>query len=104
MIVISDGDMISNYVSKRGTMYPLGYDLLTRQTYGNKNFILNCVDYLCDQENIVALRGKEFKIRLLDHAKAENPLYSWLALTLPLFVILIYGMIHFYVRKKKYAG
>src|SRR5438876_614884 len=69
MIVISNGDLISNYVSKKGAVYPLGYDRFTNQTYGNKNFILNCVDYLCDQENIVALRGKEFKIRLLDHAK-----------------------------------
>ncbi|CAN5472502.1 gliding motility-associated ABC transporter substrate-binding protein GldG [soil metagenome] len=103
MIVIADGDMISNYVSKKGNIYPLGYDRFTNQTYGNRNFILNCVDYLCDNENIVALRGKEFKIRLLDNSKTENKVYSWLAMLLPLILVLLYAIIHFYMRRKKYA-
>jgi ABC-2 type transport system permease protein len=103
MIVISDGDIISNYVSKKGSMYPLGFDRFTNQVYGNKNFILNCVDYLCDQENIVSLRGKEFKIRMLDKAKAENMTYAWSAMLLPLLLILIYGIVHNYLRKRKYG-
>ena len=104
MIVISDGDIISNFVSKKGNIYPLGYDRFTNQTYGNRNFILNCVDYLCDNENIVSLRGKEFKIRLLDPAKAENKIYSWLAMILPVILVFIYGIIHFYIRKRKFAS
>lgn len=104
MIVISDGDMIANYVNKKGNVYPLGYDRFTNQTYGNRNFILNCVDYLCDNENIVSLRGKEFKIRLLDTAKTENKIYSWTAMIVPLLLVLFYGFIHFYIRKKRYAS
>jgi len=104
MIVISDGDIIASYVSKRGTIYNLGYDRFTHQIYGNKNFILNCVDYLCDQENIVSLRSKEFKIRQLDPAKAERPVYGWLALLLPIVSVFIYGMVHFYIRRRKYAS
>ena len=104
MIVISDGDMIANYVSKKGNIYPLGYDRFTNQTYGNRNFILNCVDYLCDNENIVSLRGKEFKIRLLDPAKSKEKIYSWVAMVLPLVMVLLYGMIHFYIRRRKYAS
>ncbi len=104
MIVISDGDMIASYVSKKGNILPLGYDRYTNQTYGNKNFILNCIDYLCDNENIVSLRGKEFKIRLLDHTKAENKMYGWIAMMLPIALILLYGFVHFYIRRKKYAS
>ena len=104
MIVISDGDMIANYVSKKGAIYPLGYDRFTNQTYGNRNFILNCVDYLCDNENIVALRGKEFKIRLLDPAKSDNKTYSWVAMSTPILLVLFYGFLHFYIRRKKYAS
>jgi ABC-2 type transport system permease protein len=104
MIVISDGDIISNYVSKKGNIYPLGYDRFTNQTYGNRNFILNCVDYLCDNENIVSLRGKEFKIRLLDPSKTENKLYSWIAMLVPIILVLLYGFIHFYIRRRKYAS
>ena len=104
MIVVSDGDIIANYVNKKGAVYPLGYDRFTNQTYGNRNFILNCVDYLCDNGNIVALRGKEFKIRLLDPAKTENKIYSLLAMSIPILLVLLYGFIHFYIRKRKYAS
>ncbi len=104
MIVISDGDMIGNYVSKKGNIYPLGYDRFTQQTYGNRNFILNCVDYLCDNENIVSLRGKEFKIRLLDPAKAERKIFGWMAMLIPIVLVLLYGIIHFYFRRRKYAS
>ena len=103
MIVISDGDMIANYVSKKGNIYPLGYDRFTQQTYGNKNFILNCIDYLCDNGNIVSLRGKEFRIRLLDPAKAESKIIGWIAMLVPVMIVLLYGLIHFYIRRRKYA-
>jgi ABC-2 type transport system permease protein len=103
MIVISDGDIIANYVSKKGTILPLGYDRFTNQTYGNRNFILNCVDYLCDNENIVSLRGKEFRIRLLDPAKSEKKFIGVIAMMVPVILVLIYGIIHFYVRRRKYA-
>jgi ABC-2 type transport system permease protein len=104
MIVVADGDVISNYVSKKGNIYPLGYDRFTNQTYGNRSFILNCVVYLCGNENIVLLRGKEFRIRLLDTSKAENKSLAWLAMLLPLMLVLLYGFIHFYIRRKKYAS
>ena len=104
MIVISDGDVIANYVSKKGNIYPLGYDRFTQQTYGNKNFILNCVDYLCDNGNIVSLRAKEFRIRLLDPAKVENKITGLIAMLVPVILVLLYGIIHFYVRKRKYAS
>lgn len=104
MIVIADGDIIANYVSKKGNIYPLGYDRFTNQTYGNRNFILNCVDYLCDNENIVSLRGKEFKIRLLDPSKTENKMLSWVAMAVPMVLVLLYGFVHFYIRRKKYAS
>ena len=104
MIVISDGDVISNYVNKKGNIYPLGYDRFTGQNYGNKNFILNCIDYLCGNKAILGLRGKEFKLRLLDAAKTENrALIQWINLLLPAFIVLIFGFIFNFIRKKKFA-
>ena len=104
MIVISDGDVISNYVNKKGNIYPLGYDRFTGQNYGNKNFILNCIDYLCGNKAILGLRGKEFKLRLLDAAKTENrALIQWINLLLPALIVLIFGFIFNFIRKKKFA-
>ena len=42
MIVISDGDLMASYVSKTtGNIFPLGYDRFTKETFGNKNFMLS---------------------------------------------------------------
>ena len=105
MIVISDGDIISSYISKKGLVYPLGYDRFTRQTYGNKSFILNCIDYLCDNNAILELRAKEIKMRLLDPAKTENPaMIKWLILLIPPILITFFGIIFSILRKRKYSN
>lgn len=104
MIVISDADVIANYVSKKGNIYPLGYDRFTGQNYGNKNFILNCIDYLCENKGILGLRGKEFKLRLLDPAKAENHSFiQWINLLTPALIVIIFGFIFNFLKKKKFT-
>jgi len=62
MIVISDGDIIRNQVQQSsGRVYPLGYDRYTGQEFGNKDFILNAIDYLCDDSGLISVRSKELK-------------------------------------------
>ena len=102
MIVVADGDVMSGYISKKGVIYPLGFDRFTQQTYGNLNFILNCVDYLCDDSGLMALRAKEFKLRLLDKSKTENSSIPWINTLMPVLIIAIYGFIHAMIRKRKY--
>jgi ABC-2 type transport system permease protein len=103
MIVIGDADIILNHVSKRGNIYPLGYDRFTGQTYGNKNFILNCVDYLCGNCGILELRGKDFKLRLLDPAKTENSgTIQWLNILIPSVIVILFGLLFNLIRKKKF--
>ena len=102
MIVVADGDVIASFVSKKGTIYPLGYDRFTQQTYGNRNFILNCVDYLCDDSGLMTLRGKEFKLRLLDKAKTANSSIKWINTLIPILLIILYGFIHSLLRRRKF--
>jgi len=105
MIVVSDGDVISSFVSKKGNVYPLGYDRFTRQTFGNKSFVLNCIDYLCDNDAVLELRSKEIRLRLLDPAKIESPLFiQWLNVVLPTFLIIVFGLIFAFVRKRKFTN
>ncbi len=102
MIVVGDGDVAASYVSKKGTIYPLGYDRFTQQTYGNRNFILNCIDYLCDDSGLMTLRAKEFKLRLLDKSKTENSSLKWMNTFLPVLLIMLYGFFHVMIRRRKY--
>ena len=106
MIVISDGDVIKNIVQKStGKFFPLGYDMTTEQTYGNKNFLLNCIDYLCDDSGLLSIRSKEVKLRLLDKKKIKTQRLKWqLTNTVtPVLLMILLGVILFYIRKKKYT-
>lgn len=105
MIVVSDGDIIASYVSKKGNVYPLGYDRFTRQTFGNKNFVLNCIDYLCDNKGVLELRSKEIKMRLLDPAKTEKPLFiQWTNVLLPTLLVILFGVVFTFIRKRKFSN
>lgn len=106
MIVIADGDVIRNEVQySTHRTFPLGYDIYTKQTYGNKNFILNCINYLCDDSGLISVRARELTLRLLDKKKVKEERLKWQLIntTLPLLVILIFGIIYSIIRKRKYA-
>jgi gliding-associated putative ABC transporter substrate-binding component GldG len=104
MIIVGDGDVVVNHVSKQGALYPLGYDRFTRQSYGNRNFILNCIDYLCDDSGVIGLRGKEIRLRLLDQAQLEESDWvRWANVLSPLLLLIIAGTVHHRLRKSKYT-
>ncbi len=107
MIVVSDGDVIKNAVSKStGKVYPLGFDRYTNQFYGNSNFILNAMNYLTDNSGLISIRSRELTLRLMDkEALKSDKLYWQLVNTLvPLLLILIFGFIQFWMRKRKYGN
>ena len=105
MIVISDGDVIKNQVDKTGNPLELGFDKWTQNVYGNKEFIINCVNYLLDDNGLINIRSKEVNIPLLDKEKVfEN--YSknqFLAVGMPLILLTIFGFLFTYLRKRKYS-
>lgn len=106
MIVIGDGDIIRNDIqSSSGKPYPLGFDKYTNQQFGNKNFILNCMNYLCDDSGLLSVRSRELTLRLLDKKKIKLDRLKWQIINtaLPLLLVLVYGILHFFRRKRKYA-
>ncbi|HJP61962.1 MAG TPA: gliding motility-associated ABC transporter substrate-binding protein GldG, partial [Mucilaginibacter sp.] len=105
MIVISDGDIFKNQVGQDGSVYPLGYDRYTQQTYGNKNLLLNIADYMTDDSGLIELRSKEIKIRLLDRAKIRSEKLYWQVINnaVPLAFVLIFAIFQHYIRRRKYA-
>jgi len=109
MIVVSDGDIIRNQLRvnemKEIIPLPLGYDKWTRQTYGNKDFVLNAINYLCDDSELIQARAKDFKLRLLDKTRiAKHKLNIQLLNTLlPILIILVMAFILTWLRRKKYG-
>lgn len=105
MIVISDGDIAQNQLS-RGEALPLGYDNYEKRQYGNKDFILNAIDYLLEEDALIAVRTRELKMRLLDTQKInlERNFWQIINLIIPIALIIIFGIFKQYVRKKKYSN
>lgn len=106
MIVISDGDVIRNDIQKTtGNIFPLGVDRYTRTEYGNKNFILNCMNYLCDESGLISVRSRNVELRMLDRARIESEGTKWKMFNIaaPIILLLGFGMIQYFVRKKKYT-
>jgi ABC-2 type transport system permease protein len=107
MIVFSDGDIFKNQVSEKdGSVFPLGYDRYTQQTFGNKNFLLNAVDYLTDDAGLITLRSKEIKLRLLDKGRlvAEKTKWQLINTLIPLIMLVVFGIFQHIYRKRKYAA
>ncbi len=106
MIVVADGDVAINDMQfKTSSFLPLGYDRFTRQTFANKSFLLNCINYLLDDEGLLQLRSREVKLRLLDKKKTETQRGKWqfINVALPLLILAGFGSIQYYWRRKKYA-
>lgn len=106
MIVIGDGDVFINQVSKNdNTPFTLGLDRYTQQNYGNKALLLNIADDFTDDENLIALRNKEIKVRLLDKTLLNSDKLKWQLTNtvLPLLLLICFAIFQHYYRKYKYA-
>jgi len=108
MIVIADGEVGRNFVELRDGQYftsPLGYDLSTKTTFGNKDFLLNCINYLLDDEGVMSLRSREVRVRPLDMVRInqQKTLWKMVNLIIPVAVILLAGLIYLFIRKRKYT-
>jgi len=109
MIVVADGEIIKNDVRRRESenprILPLGYDEVTQQTFGNKQFILNAVNYLTDDEGWMELRTRSYQLRLLNRDKVANESGFWkiLNIGLPLLFVLLIGLLVPFWRKRKFG-
>ncbi len=103
MVIISDGDVSKNQILK-GEPFDLNRDKWTNQQFGNKDFLINSIDYLLDDSGLIQLRNKTLTIKTLDKQKAfkERTFWQLLNVVLPLLILLSFGFVFNYWREKKY--
>lgn len=104
MIVISDGDIIKYNISNRRPLRN-GIDPYTQQIYGNKDLLINSMNYLMDDNGLVSIRSKEVDIAFLDKDKVANEKTKWqiVNILIPLLLLLGFGVLNHFYRKRKYA-
>ena len=105
MIVISDGDLIRNQLDKNFQPVELGYDQRSGNLYDNKDFLMNCVNYLLDDNGLINIRSKDLNLPLLDKEKVYENYTTTQILTigLPILILGVFGIVFTFFRKRKYS-
>lgn len=107
MIVISDAEFTKNlYNPDNNNITPIGFNKWERKIYaGNKDLILNSVEYLLDKDGILASRAKEFQMRLLDEQEVTNRKMYWQSLNIafPIISLVVFGLIFYFARKYRFS-
>lgn len=111
IIIIGDGDMALNDVSAKEGPLPMGVNLFTAGSqyeyqFANREFLLNCMEYLVNNPAISQTRNKDIVLRLLDSQKVRDKksLWQFINIALPVLIVILAGFFYQQVRKRKYAA
>ncbi len=110
-IVVSDGDVGANLFDRRvGELLRMGenpYSGSKGYVYGNRDFLINCIDFLTDKRGIVAARNKDFVLRLLNkeavNDSATGTLWQAVNIGLPLLFLAVFGLVYAWARKRRFG-
>lgn len=104
MIVIADGDIIKNQL-RNGLPLDLGYDKWTNNYFGNKDFLLNCVNFLLDENGLINIRNKQVEIPLLDQEKIADQKNKWQLINIgvPLLYVVVISLLFSWYRRRRFA-
>jgi len=105
VIVVADADIVLNQVSETVGPLPMGMNKYTKIQYANKDFFLNCTEYLANKNNILDARAKDYTLRLLDVKKVTEQRTMWqiINLAIPILLVCFFGITYQWWRKRKYT-
>lgn len=120
MLVVSDGNIPINeidYVDIKGKKVPRYRKLHSdrygvrnpdgspRYQYGNREFVLNAMDYLLGDEELISLRQRTILVRRLNLQRVMEERGNWqfFNVGMPVFIILLFGIAQTILRKRKYT-
>lgn len=107
MIVVSDADIITNAISQKSGPLQMGVNEFNPQyVFANKEFFLNCMEYLTSKAPIMDTRNRELTLRLLDAEKVKRDRTKWqlIAFAVPIGAILLFAMVFQFIRQNRYAA
>ena len=107
VVVVGDGDIIRNELDpETGEPLGLGVEPFSGATYANEDFLLNLLDYVVDESGLIEARAREVKIRPLDRVKVRQETTKWQTINLlvPLLLVLVFGSIKWFLRRKKFGS
>ncbi len=111
MIVVGDGDIVMNDISPKDGPLPMGLNFYTlgsqyEYQFANRDFLLNCLEYLVNKPGLIQIRNKDIVLRLLDSQKviAQKTTWQFINIGLPILLVLLFGWVYQQIRKRKYSA
>ena len=104
IIITSIGDAFINNYNQRDGYQQMDYYFWTKEYFANRDFLLNCIEYLTDKTNILESRSKEMKLRLLDNGRVKDEKTTWqvVNVAIPVAIVLVFASAYFFFRKRRY--
>jgi len=105
MVVVGDGDIARNDTNKAGDFFALGYDRFLRTTFANKDFLLNSIAYLLDENGVILARNKTIALRPLDLPRIGREKIWWQSVNVagPVLLVLIFALVRLWLRNRRYS-
>ena len=106
VLVVADGDFVRNDFSTRtGQTYPLGFDRFAQVQFANKEFVMNCLNYMLDEKGLIVAKSKDIKLRPLDRPRIAKQKGTWqfANIAVPVFIILAFGAVRLNIRKRRFT-
>ncbi len=101
-IVVACGNIARNEWHQ-GQPLPAGFDRYTRTLFGNRDFLVNAVLYLSDDNGLIQLRNKNIRLRLLnDHRAHQMRTRIQIAgIVLPIAVLGLVCLLSYFIRRRQ---
>lgn len=105
-IVVSDADIVTNAISKTTGPQPMGLIPFENYRFANREFLLNSIDYLVNNNGLFESRNKDFILRLLDKTKVseQKTIWQFINIALPVILVVLAGVFFQWGRKNKYQS
>lgn len=104
-MVFSDADIITNVITESNETLAMGTQKFENYQFANRDFFLNCMDYLVGNAAIIETRNKDFSLRLLNKQliKDQKTMWQFINIVLPLVLVIGVGLFISWYRKKQFV-
>ena len=104
-IIVSDADVVTNVVTQSQGPLPMGMQQYENYQFANKDFLLNALDYMVNNNGLLETRSKDFTLRLLDKQKITEQKTIWQSINIgiPILLVLLFGWLYQLKRKRDFA-